>query len=248
MRDAVGVDELYSEALSVDDFHVENWRSEDVEWGQGQSEYEASNFFVWDVEPSRFDGSTEIPDEIVVLPDTYEAFAEGAGFLIRTPLYDEKDFEDAKAVLGDENLVGNGGGGFRGVEEVDTPRDVMQLHQLGERLGLDVYTPSEWDYGFRPLSESGNRVLDTWREKAFEGLDNFVGTYTSEATGRWSSEVIQEFAENGRKTAFITYATRDGEYSEQNLEEIRESGNGDLSYHTPFTMNQVLGGNVLDAD
>lgn len=247
-RDVPGVDELYSEALDLDGFHVEKWRADDVEWGEGTGEYEASNFFVWDVEPGRFNGSTEIPDEIVVLPDTYEAFVEGAGFLIRTPLYDEKDLEDARKVLGEENLVGNGGGGFRGVEELDTARDVMQLHQLGERLDIDVYTPSEWDYGFTAPAESGNKVLDKWRDVAFRGLDNFVDTYTSEATGRWSSEVIQEFAGNGNKTAFITYATRDGEYSEDILEEVNEANRGGLSYHTPFTMNQILGGNVLDAD
>ncbi|MFB6116351.1 MAG: hypothetical protein ABEK10_02455 [Candidatus Nanosalina sp.] len=248
MRDVVGVDDLYSEALSVDDFHVDKWRADDVDWGEGTGEYEASNFFVWDVEPGRFNGSTEIPDEVVVLPDTYRAFLKGDGFLIRTPLYDEEDLEDARAVLGQENIVGNGGGGFRGVEELDTPRDVMQLHQLGERLGIDFYTPSEWDYGLSDPDESGNMVLDGWRESAFRGLESFVETYTSDATGRWTSEVVEEFSGNGNLTAFVTYASRDGEYSEESLERINEANTGDLSYHTPFTMNHVLGGDVLDAD
>ncbi|MFQ3308001.1 MAG: hypothetical protein ACI977_000216 [Candidatus Nanohaloarchaea archaeon] len=242
------VEELYSEARKTDRLHVDNWRDDELEWSENSEAYEASNFFVWDVEPGRFNHSTEVPEEIVVLPDTYEGFVEGAGFLVRTPLYDDQDLEDAKEVLGEENIVGKGGGGFRGVEDLDTPKDVMQLHQLADRLGIDVYTPSEWDYGLPHPEESGNQVIDDWRQTAFQGVENFVDNYTTDATGRWSREVIDEFTDNGKRTAFITYASRDGNYTEEDMEYINETNEGGLSYHTPFTMNQILGGNVLEAD
>jgi hypothetical protein len=248
IRDVPDVDELYSQAAEVDNFHRDNWRNEDLEWGENPGEYEASNFFVWDVQPNRFNGSTEVPNEIVVLPEVYEAFAEGDAFLVSTPLYDEEDFDDAKKVLGDQNIVGNENGGFRGVEELDTPKDIMQMHQLGERLGKDVYTPSEWDYMLSAPDESGPEILDEWRQTAYNGLDNFVNTYTSKATGRWAEEVIGEFAENGNNTAIVTYATRNDGYSEDVLEVINQQNDGGLSYHTPFTLNQILGRNILGAD
>jgi hypothetical protein len=243
-----GVEDLYSEARELDGFHLDNWRDEDLEWGEGSGEYEASNSFVWDVSPSRFDSSSEAPDEIVVLPDTYEAFVEGAGFLVRTPLYDDKDLKDAREVLGDENVVGNGGGGFRGVEELDTPKDVMHLHQLGDRLGIDMYAPSEWYYELSRPKDSGDEVIDEWRENAFRGVGNFVDEYTTDATGRWRKEVVEEFANNDNKTAFVTYATDQDRYDEDDIDQIKDVNEGNLSYHTPFTMNQVLGGNVLEAD
>ena len=45
IRDVPDVDELYSQAAKVNNFHRENWRNEDLEWGENLGEYEASNFF-----------------------------------------------------------------------------------------------------------------------------------------------------------------------------------------------------------
>lgn len=243
--DVPDMEELYRMASSVDGFHRENL-SKGGRWGDQPSEYEASNFFVWDLGPKRFNHNTEVPDEIVVLSDTYRGFLEGAGFLVKTPLYEDEDFEDAVDVLGTKNVVRDDS--FRGVEELDTPKDVMQLHQLTDRLDIDLYTPSEWNYGLTRSEGTDIEAIDNWSEKASSGLDNFVQQYTSNATGRWASEVIDEFSENGKNTAFVTYASRDGEYSEDNLELINAKNQGGLSYHTPFTMNQILGGNVLEAD
>jgi len=242
------IEELYSKAREVNDVHFDNWKDERMQWGENPGQFDASNFFIWDVSPSRFNHATEVPEEIVVLPDVYEGFMEGAGFLLRTPLYDDQDFEEAREVLGEENLVGNGGGGFRGVEELDTPKDVMQMHQLADRLDIDIYTPSEWDYGLPQPERTGYEALDEWREAVYGGIGNFVDDYTTNATGRWAKEVIDEFAENGNRTTFITYASRNGGYTEDDIEYINQANQGGLSYHTPFTVNQVLGGNILDTD
>ena len=38
------VEDLYSEAQELDGFHFDNWRDDDLEWGQNSGEYEASVF------------------------------------------------------------------------------------------------------------------------------------------------------------------------------------------------------------
>ncbi|MFB6241196.1 MAG: hypothetical protein ABEJ36_00135 [Candidatus Nanosalina sp.] len=238
--------ELYKEATRVSDQLEEQHSS--GEWGSQPNHESLSNFFVWDVQPDRFFHEDNVPDEIVVLPNVYGAFLNGTGFNLETPLSDEGDREDVEAVLG-EDIVENFYDDLEGVREVDTPRDVMDMHYLADSLDIDVYRlPGSEEYLGSWVQDSGDEVLEDWRETADIGFDSFLTEYTRPAQGRFFPEAGKEFSGNEEKTAFVMYANRDSDrFSEQPIDDInKEYNRGGMAYHTPKTMNMLLRNSMLE--
>lgn len=217
--------ELYEQARQIDNEIIENEETESV-----------SNFFAWDLEPNRFYGSGNIPDEIVVLPNVYTAFIDGKGFRVDTPLHDNQDRDDAEQILGDEWIDYSG----PKVDAYDTPSEIMKMHYLADNLGVDSFRLSA-DTPI-PANVSTDELLDPEYERAF---DRFVSEYTRPANARFVPEAIEEFKGNGKRTAFVTYASRDDDfYTEDPIDAINDANEGGMAYHTPFTLNRVLSGSL----
>lgn len=238
--------ELYEEASRVSD-RLED-EHESGEWGSKPNHESLSNFFVWDLQPDRFYHDDNVPDEIVVLPNVYGAFLNGTGFSMETPLKEEDDLSDAEDVLGPdavENLYGD----VDGISAVDTPQDVMDMHQLADSLGIDIYRfPGSEQYMDTWIEEPEDEVYRNWQELAEISFDRFLNEYTRPSQGRFFPEAGKEFSGNGNRTAFVMYANRESDrFSEEPIDEINHNYNrGGMAYHTPKTMNLLLKNSLLE--
>jgi hypothetical protein len=238
--------ELYDEASKVSDRLEQEHDS--GEWGLKPNHESLSNFFVWDLQPDRFYGEDNIPDEIVVLPNAYGAFVNGTGFSLETPLNSESDLSDAKEVLGPE-VIENLYRDVDGVSEVDTPRDVMNMHNLARSLGIDIYRfQGVQDRVDNWVQEPVEEVYGDWQEAADLSLGSYLDSMTSPSEGESFQEVADEFSGNGNRTAFVMYADRGNErFPEEPIDQINHNYNqGGMAYHTPKTMNLLLKNNLLE--
>lgn len=236
-------EELYREASRVSDDQFDDHKKSD-EWGGKPHQETLSNFFVWDLQPDRFYHDDNVPEEVVVLPNVYGGFVDGTGFSLMTPLSNDQDKKDAEEVLGEE-MVSQFDDGVPCVEDVDTPQDVMEMHYLADRTGIDVYRLSAFDEFLGNWTED-EPVYEDWAELADRGLENFVDEYTRPSNSRFVSEAVDEFAGNGNRTAFVFYANDSSEaYPEDHIHEINEANEGGLAYHTPTTVNQIIKNDLL---
>lgn len=237
-------EELYEEASRVSDEQFEMHENSDG-WGGKPHQESLSNFFVWDLQPDRFYHDDNVPEEIVVLPNVYGGFVDGTGFSLMTPLSNRQDREDAEEVLG-EDMVDEFDDGVPAVIDVDTPRDVMEMHYLADRTGIDIYRLSAFDEFLDSWTED-EPVYEDWAQTADRGLENFVNEYTRPSGSRFVSEAVDEFAGNGSRTAFVFYASDSSEaYPEDTIDQINEANEGGLAYHTPTTVNQVVKNDLLE--
>jgi hypothetical protein len=237
--------ELYEQASRVSD-RLEQ-EQESGEWGSEPNHDTLSNFFVWDLQPDRFYGKDNIPDEIVVLPNVYGAFANGLGFSLETPLREDEDLDAAEEVLGSgavENIYGE----VEGVSEVDTPQDVMDMHNIASSLGIDIYSfqgvqdrLDDW------VKQPQEEIYTEWQETAELSVESYLDRFTGPSVGDSFHEVGEEFSGNGNRTAFVMYADRESErFPEEPIDQINHNYNqGGMAYHTPKTMNLLLKNGIL---
>lgn len=236
-------DELYEQATSLSSLHQDE-HDTSQSWGWEKSYQEPlSSFFIWDLEPNRFYADDNIPDEIVVMPNVYGSLVNGTGFSVMSPLEDEEDRENVEQVLGSE-MITEFDDEVPKVEEVETPRDIIDMHYVADEADIDIFslsnTHSQLDR-WVDLDKEG--PYGEWTDTALLSINSFIDEYTDTIQEDSFSDAASRFSDNGKRTAFIFYATNTPEdrFPEEWIDDINlEYNQGGMAYHTPLTLNWVL--------